>query len=110
MRNGIWLECRFRGGSLVESFGSLFILSSRQTPERIGQRPVRSVFRALAHLVQWLEGVAFSGSKKQIAFYAELLRIQVVIASVRVIELFVGSTLEDSTLLHDQDLIGAADG
>src|SRR5579863_6767676 len=54
--------------------------------------------------------VSLARSKEEIGFEAVLAGVEVVVPPTEGEELGVVAALNDSSLLHDQDLVGAADG
>src|SRR5690348_1165445 len=54
--------------------------------------------------------VALARRQEQVAFEAMLFGVEIVVAAVHGVELLVRATLQDLSLLHHQNLVGAADG
>src|SRR5271166_5877418 len=56
------------------------------------------------------DGVTFPRSQEQIVLDSVLSRVEVVVAAARGVKLRVGAALHDLSLLHNQDLVGPANG
>src|SRR6266700_5983495 len=54
--------------------------------------------------------VAFTGGQEEVGLEAVLSGVEIVVAAAQGKQLGVVAALQDSSMLHDQDLIGAADG
>src|SRR5207244_690251 len=58
----------------------------------------------------FLQGCAFAGRQEEIGLDGVLFGVEVVVAAALRIEAFVRAALDDAAGLHDEDLLGAADG
>jgi len=54
-------------------------------------------------------GVAFTGGKKEIRFQPVLPRVEIVVTSAERKKLGMVSTLDDPSLLYNQDLVSSTD-
>src|SRR5579863_715767 len=57
-----------------------------------------------------VRGIAFAGREEQIVLNPVLAGVEVIVTALRRIELLVGAALQNLSLFHYQNLIGAADG
>src|SRR5208337_2135802 len=57
-----------------------------------------------------LDFVAFAGGEEEIVFDGVLPGVQLEVAALRGVQRLVGAALQDAAILHDQDLLGAANG
>src|SRR5579862_4472125 len=54
--------------------------------------------------------IAFAGSEEKIFFDSMLARVEIVVAAACSVEFGMRAAFDDLALLHDHDLVGAADG
>src|ERR1700678_4746033 len=57
-----------------------------------------------------LRRIAFTGREEKIMLQALLTGVEIVVAAFECVELFVGAALDDLSLFHHQNLVGAPDG
>src|SRR5207245_5934299 len=79
-------------------------------PQRVGGLNVRVAIFYTIIFLGCNNGISFSRRQEQILLQSLLPGIEIVIASLSGVELLMRATFDDLPLLHNQNLIGAADG